>query len=234
MLTLKQEYQKFLSDKFNGLKLKSPLFYNWPYGIRFDLQIGELDDSKRIVIDEYGNLVAKDILVTEDEYFNEIQKRSNALYEFSFEESDFVYLVISEHKYKKRKIKFPNFIFNQIQNLKKSEIEYKIENKIYEKNDIRNIAIMKIESKSINYKNILSAIANTDFVARKPRLDNYGIFSTKEIYFVNINKQLIFHMYDDRGLDILAKDKEAILPIYNKFNHLILDYDRDRIDKMLS
>ena len=38
-------------------------------------------------------------------------------------------------------------------------------------------------------------------------------------------------MYDDRGCDLLAADKDTLLPIYEKLNHLILDHDRKKIDE---
>lgn len=45
------------------------------------------------------------------------------------------------------------------------------------------------------------------------------------------DKKLTFQMYDDRGLDVIAADKEILRPIYKKHNDLILGYDRERIDK---
>ena len=138
-----------------------------------------------------------------------------------------------EYKYKRTKIRFSNFTFKQINNLKKTEIGYSKETRLYEpddKFDIRNIAITKLTVDRINYKNILTAIGHSDFWPRQPRLGNESLTS-KEIYFVNIDKKLIFNMYDDRGLDIISADKETLRPIYKKHNDLILDYDRKQIDK---
>lgn len=58
--------------------------------------------------------------------------------------------------------------------------------------------------------------------------------SDVEIYFVNITKRIIFHMYDDRGLDIIASDVETLKPIYTKFNNWILDYNRIQIDALMN
>lgn len=141
-----------------------------------------------------------------------------------------------EYKYRRRKIRFSNFTFQQITNLKKTEISYSKEKRIYEPNDkfdVRNIAIIKLTIDRINYKNILMAIGNTDFGHRQPRLDNIFLTS-KEVFFVNTTKKLIFNMYDDRGLDIIATDKETIRPIYIKHEDWILDYDKDKIDKQFA
>jgi len=78
------------------------------------------------------------------------------------------------------------------------------------------------------------AIANQDFPSRFPRIENNHIISNKEIYFININKKLIFNMYDDRGLDIVASDIETLRPIYENHKDWILDYDRAQIEKLFT
>ena len=146
-----------------------------------------------------------------------------------------VHFIRSIHyKYKRRKIRFSNFIFRQIDDLQQGDISYSKEFRLYEpydKFDIRNIAIVKLTADRIDYKNIITAISHTDFPPKEPRLDQNGLLTGKEIYFVNIDKKLIFHMYDDRGLDIISADKEILRLIYKQHNDWILNYDRERIDK---
>lgn len=212
-MTTKQEYRQFLTDNFKGLRLRKPLFYSWKFGLRFDLQVGETNT---------------------DEYFQEVTRRASTIFETAFANSDKVFVVFMDYKYKRRKIRFSNFIFKQIDNLQKNEINYSKEFRLYEpsdKFDIRNIAIIKLTADRINQKNILTAIGHSDFPPRQPRLDQNGALTAKEVYFVNIDKKLIFHMYDDRGLDLISADKEMLKPIYKKHNNLLLDYDRERIDK---
>ncbi len=212
-MTTKQEYRQFLGDNFQGLRLRKPLFYSWDFGLRFDLQVGKTDT---------------------DEYFQEVTRRASTIFKTAFDDSDNLFLVFMDYKYKRRKIIFSNITFKQIDSLEKSEITYSKEFRLYEpgdKFDIRNIAIIKLTTDRVNYKNILTAIRHTDFPPRQPRLDQNGFLTGKEIYFVNIDKKLIFHMYDDRGLDIISADKETLRPIYKKHNDWILDYDREQIDK---
>ena len=209
----KQEYRQFLNDNFKGLRLRKPLFYSWDFGLRFDLQVSETDTDK---------------------YFQEVTRRASTIFQTAFDNSDKVYLVFIDYKYKRRKIRFSNFTFKQIDNVQKTEICYSKELRLYEpddKFDIRNIAIIKLTANRINHKEILAAVGHSDFPPRQPRLDQNGFFTAKEIYFVNIDKKLILHMYDDRGLDLISADKETLKPIYKKHNDLLLDYDRERIDK---
>lgn len=209
MQTTKREYRQFLSDNFKGFRLQKPLFYSWNVGLRFDLQVGNTNT---------------------DEYFREVTKRASTIFETTFDNSDKVFLVFMDYKYKRRKIRVGNFIFKQIDNLKKTEISYSIEKGLYQSDRNFDIAIIKLNVGRINYKNILTAIGHSDFPTRQPRLNDSNFLTSKEIFFVNINKKLIFHMYDDRGLDIIAINEETIKPIYTKHSDWILDYDRTQID----
>jgi len=134
-------------------------------------------------------------------------------------------------KYKRRKIRFGNFIFKQIDKLRKAELYYSKEQGLYCPDDNYDVAIIKLTSDRINLENIFTAIGHSDFPPRQPRLDNSRSLTSKEVYFLNIGKKFIFHMYDDRGLDIIAKDKETLRSIYERHSDLILSYDREQIDK---
>lgn len=216
MQTTKQEYRQFLQDHFKRLNLRAPLFYNSDFGLRFDLQVGETNTEK---------------------YFQNVIRRATTIFQNAFDDSDNVFLVLMDYKYKHRKIRFSNFIFKQILDLHTGEIIFLKEIGLYEphdKFDIRNIGVIKLTSGRINHKTVLLAIANQDFPSRFPRLENNHIISSKEIYFININKKLILNMYDDRGLDVVATDIETLRPIYEKHKDWILDYDREQIEKLFA
>lgn len=214
--TIKQNYKQFLNDNFEGLRIRSSLFFNWDNGLRFDLQKGEVDTGR---------------------YFEEVFKRSTTLFQAAFAPNDSAFLVIMDYKYKRAKIRSGNFCFKQIRDLSGHEIAYLKVHKLYDPNDsldVRNVTVVKSDIERIDYKNILKAIGNTDFTQRQPRLDKNGVFTSKEVFFLNIDKKLIFHMYDDRGLDIIANDVEQLRPIYNKFNSWLLDSNREKIDGLFN
>ncbi len=52
-----------------------------------------------------------------------------------------------------------------------------------------------------------------------------------DIHFVDLQKRMIVHVYDDRGMDVVAMDKETIEPFYTKFNDWLLDYDSEKMDQ---
>lgn len=214
-MNIRQEYQHFLKDHFKGLRIHTPLFYNWDKALRFDLQVGEPNT---------------------DEYFEEVIRRSTELFKSVFEPKDSVFLVLIDYKYKRNKLRSSNFIFQQIEDLNKLEIAYSKAHRLYEQNDkldIRNIAVIKSRTERINFQNILKAIGNTDFPQRQPRLDKSGVLTSKEIFFLNIDKKVIFHMYDDRGADIIASDIETLRPIYDSYNNWLLQYDLEKMNSAL-
>lgn len=211
-MNIKQSYKQFLNDYFKGLKLRSGLFFHWDIGLRFDLQKGE---------------------VGSDDYFEEVFKRSTTLFQAAFGPNDNVMLVLMDYKYKRNKIRFGNFCFKQITGLNNQDITYLKAYKLYDPLDcldVRNLAVIKTNIEKINYENILIAIGNTDFSWRQPRLDKKGVLTSKGVFIINTDRELIFHMYDDRGLDIIANDVEQLRSIYSQYNSWLLESNRAKVD----
>ncbi|MEG1584520.1 MAG: DUF3885 domain-containing protein [Anaerovorax sp.] len=52
------------------------------------------------------------------------------------------------------------------------------------------------------------------------------------VYFANTDALYLYHVYDDRGADLVAESKEMLRPAYHNFNQWILAYDRKQIDKL--
>lgn len=48
-------------------------------------------------------------------------------------------------------------------------------------------------------------------------------------YLADLERGLLLHVYDDRGMDVSALAASPLLPCYKKFDHWLLDYDRDRM-----
>ncbi|WP_425354993.1 DUF3885 domain-containing protein [Paenibacillus shirakamiensis] len=54
-----------------------------------------------------------------------------------------------------------------------------------------------------------------------------------DIFFIHLRKKMIFHLYDDRGCDVISTNLSTLLPLYHQYNAWILDYDREAIDQMV-
>jgi hypothetical protein len=84
----------------------------------------------------------------------------------------------------------------------------------------------QLPARSLEYSSILKGVANADH-AQTPSISG-------RVYFLNPAKAMIVHRYDDRELDIIAANRESLIPIYRTFNDWVLDSDRERIAKALS
>ncbi len=75
----------------------------------------------------------------------------------------------------------------------------------------------------IRYASLLKAICHEDMdaqtILRGDRRSGYNI------YLINHTKQMIYHLYDDRGCDIIAASKRNLHAIYENYNHWLLDYN---------
>ena len=81
----------------------------------------------------------------------------------------------------------------------------------------------QLPARSFRYGSVLEGIANADHT-RTPSVSGC-------VYFLNPAAEIIAHMYDDRGMDIIAARRDALIPIYQTFKHWILEFDRERIAK---
>lgn len=53
--------------------------------------------------------------------------------------------------------------------------------------------------------------------------------ATALIHFVSLEPEICLHVYDDRGLDIIARNQDDVEDVRSNFDHWILDFDRARI-----
>lgn len=208
------KHNQFLSDNFPGLNIKKPLFYNWELSLRFDLQKKNLSPNSP----------------WKKEYFNEVYHRAETLFNFCFQNSkENVLLIVQQIEWEDSIIEEDDYILKQISNFDNSLMgKERIEN-LYEAEDMFdnwNRAMYQTTLDKINFKNLIHGICNTDFPDRKPHIDN-------ELYLINLNEKIIFHIYDDRGLDVLMTDKNKLKILYDKHPSWILEHDREAIIKRL-
>lgn len=86
--------------------------------------------------------------------------------------------------------------------------------------------IIKSSVENVDIKRLLEEIVRSE-MGGNSRL-------TSGVYLLNPRNQIIYYLYDDRGLDVVSTNKTTLKDIYDKFNDWILDYDRERIDKMFA
>jgi|WetSurMetagenome_2_1015567.scaffolds.fasta_scaffold196285_2 hypothetical protein len=199
---MRQNITDYISLNFPKLVLRSPLFYQWTYSLRFALE---------------NNFEA-------EEYFHEVVRRASAIYSGIFDSEDEICIIYQKSVWRQRKIRKNEYLFKQIIEMSFDKVKFEDIKKYYDC-EIGKRAIIFTKAKNILHQNLFTSLANTDFYNRRPRLRG-------ELFFINMSKDVIILMYDDRGMDVISKSKNIIEPLYQKFNSIILEYDREQIDKV--
>lgn len=77
-----------------------------------------------------------------------------------------------------------------------------------------------------NIDRLLQAIIHTDFHGFREL--------SSAVFFLNTTDHILYHLYDDRGLDVVAETKETLTPLYQQFQNWLLTYDIKRMQSIFS
>lgn len=208
----------YMLETFPNLELRPPLFYNGDIGIRFKLGVNY--DCNNI----YENCP----------YLEGVYNRAITLFQSLHSKTDDIYIVVDVNDFAdgetfKHKLNiFSKYVKEKsdLFKLQKNTIPYVFpeddEDGLYKTHRFT----LKCKVSDLKYIPMLKAICNQD-MGIKP-----SIFH--RVYFINVNKNTIFHIYDDRGCDVLATFPNTIRDMYHTYNDWILDYDRNKIDKVFN
>jgi len=206
----------FMNENFSNLELKVPLFYNWEIGIRFELGVNyDRENNKE-----------------NSPYLQGVYHRAINLFESLHPQDDEIFMVANVNDYGdgatfNRKLQiFSRYVQEKsiLKQLKHVTLPY-----VYLEDDEdgkykTHRFILKCKTSDIKYIPLLKAICNND-MGIKPSIHH-------DVFFINIKNKTVFHVYDDRGCDLVASSSETIKGIYNKYNDWILGYDRNKIDQI--
>lgn len=219
------ELKEYLLANFPGLVLKPSLFYQWNKSIHFEL--------------------AKDLYQIKSEtdelnpiYFKTVYEQAISLFNALFSADDKIILVTNIYQYKdyirrsKRKIKvYSHYIKNK-------DVRFQLKQEMLtcifdDEDEIEKKCITQFSlacrKQDIRYPSLIKAICNQDFPSLKPRLHNpYGLYEP-DVFFINVTNNVIFYIYDDRGCEVIASDRESIRPLYEKYSDWIDELTREEI-----
>lgn len=209
-----EDLDEFLIRNFEGIQLKKPLFYNSPNAIRFEM----------------GGVV--DI---PQERAEQVRERAFALFNMLNNPDDCIYFVLFMDVWENEEIETIKGEVGKVFEIYMPELDFKsvlIENVEFRYGDLddfeEKIETMRFSSimqfQQLKLESLVEAIANRT-LGLEPNV-------VGDIYIINTSNKAIFHLYDDRGMDIVAENKETLRKVYVQCNSWILDYDRIRIDAM--
>ncbi|WP_412839708.1 DUF3885 domain-containing protein [Bacillus paranthracis] len=186
--------REYMLETFPNLELRPPLFYNGDIGIRFKLGVNY--DCTNI----YENCP----------YLEGVYNRAITLFQSLHSKTDDIYIVVDVNDFAdgetfKHKLNiFSKYVKEKsdLFKLQKNTIPYVFpeddEDGLYKTHRFT----LKCKVSDLKYIPMLKAICNQD-MGIKPRIFHM-------VYFINVNKNTIFHIYDDRGCDVLATSPNTI------------------------
>ncbi|WP_342433517.1 DUF3885 domain-containing protein [Neobacillus sp. FSL H8-0543] len=213
-----KDLNAFLHEDFEGLVLEPPLFYSWTISIRFEI-------------------APPMIPYYEKEYLQQTFDRAIALFKKVFDDNDEM-LLVADVKTTCRDLFLQRRPLNvYLKYIKDKESRYKLQYHRFDDPDEEEMTthrfVLPCAKNEIRYVQLLKAICYEDFAHPSTILKN-NPQSGYQVYFINVTQKLIYHLYDDRGCDVIAAEKETIRFLYEDCNEWILDYDRDRIERLFN
>lgn len=180
-----------------------PLFHTYPWGLRFELGVYDLDDTA--------------------EYVQSAKDRGQRIWREVFAPEDEVLVIFDTTPDRELK-----------QELKGCQMQ-RVRLKAYcpfpgrdeEDPDERYFHryLYHASAGYIPFDSILKRIVEEQTI--KGGLMRYS----SQVYFYNRTKKLLFHPYDDRGADLIGPDREALHPYYSSLNDLLLNWNREDMDR---
>ncbi|MES1046754.1 DUF3885 domain-containing protein [Heyndrickxia oleronia] len=211
------QLNEFMHKNYPNLELRPPLFYSWDIGIRFELGVEWKRDY------DYPN----------NPYILRCYKRAITLFESVHSPTEDIFVVMDVNDFdkgKNLKHQLKNFLLYVkkplLFSLKYQELPYIFPEDDEEGTYKTHRFTLKCKTSDFKYVSLLKAICNQD-MGLEPRIFH-------RVYFININRKTIFHVYDDRGCDLLATSSATIRDVYSRYNDWILDYDRPEIEKVFN
>lgn len=92
---------------------------------------------------------------------------------------------------------------------------------------------LQCRKQDLNYSWLIKAACNEDFPL-KPKFRKEKEAYYPDVFFINVSKNFIFFIYDDRGCEVVAADKEILRPLYEKYNAWLDEWNREEIDRLFA
>ncbi|EKP4441878.1 DUF3885 domain-containing protein [Vibrio alginolyticus] len=157
--------------------------------------------------------------------------RALSIYEAAFKPSDKIKVCYQIFSDGRKKIRKSDYFFKLFEPLCGKALEFSEHRDIYtedleyKRHCWKRVTISDVFVSELNIKPIIQACIDGHFGDRGPTLAG-------QLFIINCDKELMFHLYDDRGLDVAASSKWALEDLYQNQNQLLLDYDKQYMDSL--
>lgn len=92
---------------------------------------------------------------------------------------------------------------------------------------------LKCSKQDLRYVTLIKAACNEDFPLKPKFRRGKGMYYP-DVFFINVTKNLIYFIYDDRGCEVIAADKETLRPVYEKYPEWLYEYNREDMNRLFA
>ncbi|WHY31541.1 DUF3885 domain-containing protein [Bacillus wiedmannii] len=220
--------KEYTNETFPGVTLVPHIYFQWENHLHF----------------HFGKGKHQNVEGTEDlnmQYFSQLYTYNKYLFEDIFLKEDEVFLVTNVYRFKKENVKNPQKINIYRRVIHNRDLKYHIRQEIIpflfeEEEDLYCTYqfSLKYFACDIKYMPLIQAANHEDFPGLYPRFGRKKEISYPDVFLINVTKDIIMFIYDDRGCEVIAKNKETIRNLYEKYKEWIPDYERESIDKVFT
>lgn len=219
--------KEYMNQIFPGVTLVPHIYFQWENHLHFHFGEGK-----------HQNVEGTDDLNME--YFSQFYTYNKHLFEDIFSKEDEVFLVTNVYRFKKENVKNSQKINVYSRFIKKRDLKFQIRQEtlpfLFEDEEANLYCTyqfsLKCFASDIKYKPLIQAANHEDFPGLNPRFGRKEEISYPDVFLINATKDIIMFIYDDRGCEVIAKNKETIRNLYEKYKKWIPDYERESIDNL--
>ncbi|WP_141499446.1 DUF3885 domain-containing protein [Bacillus toyonensis] len=221
------QLKEYMNQTFPGVTLVPSIYSQWENHLHFDF--GK---------DKYQIVEGTDDLNME--YFSQLYTYNKYLFEDIFLKEDVVFVVANVYRFKKENIKTPQKINIYNKYIKKRDLKFRIRQEtlpfLFEDEEADLYCTsqfsLKCLAEDIKYELLIQAVNHEDFPDLYPRFGRKKEVSYPDVFLINTSKDIVMFIYDDRGCEVIAKNKEIIRGLYEKYKEWIPVYERESIDSL--
>ncbi|MCT8140293.1 DUF3885 domain-containing protein [Anaerobacillus sp. CMMVII] len=209
-------FREYLKTTFPGLVLKPSLYHQWDIRIHFEFGEGMY---------QYNNDGSLNL-----EMFERVYSQASSIFNYLFSEEDEIILATNvyhrkSYKNNRRRVK----VYERF--LKNKDVKYKVKVETLpfafddeEEADeyYTSQFSVKCRKRDINYQLLLKASCHEDFPLKPKFGGNNGSYYP-DVFFINVSKNIIFFIYDDRGCEVIADNKEVIRTLYKAYKDWVAE-----------
>lgn len=214
---------KYLNENFPSVNLVPSIYYQWDIGIHFSLgeEIYQFKENGKLNLERFDTVYKQTLTI-----FNELFNQDDDLVLVTN-----IYRQKGQRKTSKMKVYQPNLKDkNKLKQLQAKTYPYPFEVDESDEYELQQFSL-DCKVQDIHLDGLLKAAIHEDFPL-KPRFGADSVHYP-DIFFVNITKDIIFFVYDDRGCEVIAHTTDKLRPLYEKYYNWVEDVDRARIEKGL-